>query len=72
MQEQYYSIKQWSKAERPREKLLLSGAGNLSDAELLAILIHNGTRNRTALDLARELLKLGKDSLAELAKLSVK
>ena len=72
MQEHYYSIKEWSKDERPREKLLLSGAVNLSNAELLAILVHNGTRNRTALDLARELLKLGKDSLAELGKLSVK
>jgi DNA repair protein RadC len=72
MQEHYYSIKQWSKDERPREKLLLSGAVNLSNAELLAILIHNGTRKRTALDLAREVLKLGKDSLAELGKLSIK
>lgn len=72
MQEQKYSIKQWAKDDRPREKLLLKGAQNLSDSELLAILIQNGTRQKTAVDLAKEILKLGKDSLAELGKLSVK
>jgi DNA repair protein RadC len=72
MQEHKYSIKQWAKDDRPREKLLSSGAENLSHSELLAILIHNGTRERTAVDLAKEVLKLGKDNLAELGKLSVK
>ena len=60
MQENKYSIKQWAKDDRPREKLLLKGAENLSDSELLAILIHNGTREKTAVDLAKEILKAGK------------
>ena len=72
MQEHKYSIKQWSKDDRPREKLLSGGAENLSNSELLAILIHNGTRQKTAVDLAKEVLKLGKDNLVELGKLSVK
>ena len=72
MQEHKYSIKQWSKDDRPREKLLSTGAENLSNSELLAILIHNGTRQKTAVDLAKEVLKLGKDNLGELGKLSVK
>ena len=72
MQEQKYSIKQWSKDDRPREKLQSAGAENLSNSELLAILIHNGTRQKTAVDLAKEILKLGKDNLSELGKLSVK
>lgn len=72
MQEHKYSIKQWSKDDRPREKLLSAGAENLSNSELLAILIHNGTRQKTAVDLAKEILKLGKDNLSELGKLSVK
>ncbi|MBI5856545.1 MAG: DNA repair protein RadC [Sphingobacteriales bacterium] len=72
MQEHKYSIKQWSKDDRPREKLLSTGAENLSNSELLAILIHNGTRQKTAVDLAKEIMKLGKDSLNELGKLSVK
>lgn len=72
MQENKYSIKQWSKDDRPREKLLMNGAENLSNSELLAILIHNGTRQKTAVDLAKEILKLGKDNLSELGKLSIK
>src|ERR1044071_5699755 len=72
MQEQKYSIKQWAKDDRPREKLLLNGAESLSHSELLAILIHNGTKTKTAVDLDKEILKLGKDNLNELGKLSVK
>ncbi|MBL7724082.1 MAG: DNA repair protein RadC [Chitinophagaceae bacterium] len=72
MQEHKYSIKQWSKDDRPREKLLYSGAENLSNSELLAILIHNGTRQRSAVDLAKDVLKLGQDNLIELGKLSIK
>jgi DNA repair protein RadC len=72
MQEHKYSIKQWAKDDRPREKLLLKGGENLSNSELLAILIHNGTRNKTAVDLAKDILKLGKDNLNELGKLTVK
>jgi len=72
MQEHKYPIKQWAKDDRPREKLLAIGADNLSHSELLAILIHNGTREKTAVDLAKEILKLGKDNLNELGRLSVK
>ncbi len=50
MQEHKYSIKQWAKDDRPREKLLDKGAENLSNSELLAILIHNGTREKTAVE----------------------
>ena len=72
MQENKHSIKQWAKDDRPREKLLLRGSENLSNSELLAILIHNGSKDKTAVDLGKEVLKLGKDNLNELGKLSVK
>jgi DNA repair protein RadC len=72
MQAQKYSIKNWAKDDRPREKLLLKGAETLSNSELLAILIHHGTRQKTAVELAQEVLKLGKDNLAELGKLNPK
>ena len=65
------SIKHWSSADQPREKLLLSGSKSLSEAELLAILMRNGTRNRSALDVAKELLNKHDQSLAALAKLSI-
>lgn len=49
-------IKEWPADERPREKLLARGAETLSDAELLAIFLRTGTKGRTAVDLARDLL----------------
>lgn len=72
MQEHKYSIKEWAKNDRPREKLLNIGAKDLTDSELLAILIQNGSKGKTAVDLGKEVLKLGKDNLAELGKLTVK
>jgi DNA repair protein RadC len=72
MQEQNYSIKQWAKDDRPREKLLARGPQTLSDSELLAILILNGNKEKSALDLAKEVLKLGKNSLPELGKRTVR
>jgi DNA repair protein RadC len=72
MQEQKYSIKQWAKDDRPREKLRDKGASSLSNSELIAILINNGTREKSALDLAQEILKTGKDNLGEVGKLSVR
>jgi DNA repair protein RadC len=50
------AITDWPEEERPREKLLARGAAALSDAELLAIFLRTGTRGKTAVDLARELL----------------
>jgi DNA repair protein RadC len=49
-------IKSWPADERPRERLLQRGASNLSDTELLAILIRTGKKGVTAVDLARHLL----------------
>ncbi|MEO6914401.1 MAG: UPF0758 domain-containing protein, partial [Chitinophagaceae bacterium] len=72
MQEQKYSIKNWSPDDRPREKLLTKSASVLSDSELIAILINNGNREKSAVDLAREVLLLSKNSLSELGKLSVR
>jgi len=63
----YHSrIKDWPEDERPREKLRKRGADNLSDAELLAILLRAGTGRVTAVDLAKSLLIEFK-SLRELA-----
>ena len=71
MQEHKYPINQWAKDDRPREKLLEKGAETLSDSELLAILIQNGSKEKTAVDLAKEILKLGQNNLIELGKLSL-
>lgn len=50
------AIRDWPRAERPREKLLDRGARVLSDAELLALLIGSGTPGCSAVELARNLL----------------
>ncbi len=50
-------IKDMPPEERPREKLLEQGPDKLTDAELLAILIGSGTRDKSALDIAEEVLE---------------
>jgi DNA repair protein RadC len=65
------SIKNWATDDRPREKLYTKGPSALSNSELLAILINNGSRDKSAVELAKEVLRLGKDNLNELGKLSV-
>ena len=65
------SIKNWAADDRPREKLFTKGPAALSDSELLAILISTGNKNKSAVELAREILQLGKNNLNELGKLSV-
>lgn len=51
------AISDWPSTERPRERLLAHGAGALSDAELLAILLRTGIPGKSAVELARELLR---------------
>ena len=65
-------ILQWAEEDRPREKLLLKGRNSLTDAELLAILIGTGSRNETAVDLAKRILKEASHDLNRLARMSVK
>lgn len=50
------AIKDWPADDRPREKLLRTGASALSDAELLAIFLRTGVTGLSAVDLARQLL----------------
>ncbi|MEO7524347.1 MAG: DNA repair protein RadC [Ferruginibacter sp.] len=66
------SIKNWPVDDRPREKLITKGASFLSDSELLAILINNGNKEKSAIELAKDILKLGKNNLHELGKISLK
>lgn len=65
------NIKNWAEEDRPREKLLLKGKITLSDAELIGILIGSGTKQLSAVDLAKLILKETGQSLDTLAKLSV-
>jgi len=50
-------LSQLNKHEKPREKMVTLGAENLTDEELVAILLRSGSRQSSAIDLARALLK---------------
>ncbi len=50
-------IKDWPEDDRPREKLLNRGARELTNSELLAILLRTGAKGRSAIDLARKILE---------------
>jgi DNA repair protein RadC len=65
------SIKEWSLEDRPREKLLNKGISTLSDAELIAIIIRMGTRDESAVELAKRILNSVENNLNELGKLTV-
>lgn len=71
MQAQNHPIKQWAIDDRPREKLLSKNPQSLSDAELLGILLQNGTRHKSAVDIARDLLFSCQNNLHELGRCSV-
>jgi DNA repair protein RadC len=64
-------IKEWAEDDRPREKMMLNGASALSKTELLAILINHGTRNRSAMELARDLLDTCKGNIQQMARMNI-
>ena len=51
------AIANWPEEERPREKLLQRGAAQLTNAELVAILLRIGVKGKSAVDLARSILQ---------------
>lgn len=60
------NIKDYPKEEKPREKLMMRGPEHLSNQELLAILIGSGTREKSALSVAEEMLAMDKGGLEHL------
>ncbi len=67
----YLPINHWAESDRPREKMRDKGKLALSDAELLAILIGSGTVSLSAVELAKQILKLADNNLHKLAQLSL-
>jgi DNA repair protein RadC len=66
-----HALTTWAVEERPREKVMANGVQYLSDSELLAILLGSGTRNMTAVELARTILRGSDNSLQELGRKSI-
>ena len=65
------SIKSWSEEDRPREKLYQKGAVNLTNAELLAILLRTGTQKESAVAVSQRILASVNDNLGQLGKLTI-
>ena len=68
----FIAIKNWSKEDRPREKLISKGKESLSDAELIAILLGTGFKETSTVDIAKFLLKETGNDLDKLARLNEK
>lgn len=66
------AIKFLAEDDRPREKFLLKGINSLSDSELLAIILRSGSREETAIELARKILNSVNQSWHQLSLLSIK
>ena len=64
------SINEWNEESRPRERLLHLGPEALTDAELLAILIHSGTPRQDAVSLMTEVLHACNDNLDRLGEMT--
>tara|TARA_R110000868_G_scaffold65177_2_gene195338 strand:- start:879 stop:1571 length:693 start_codon:yes stop_codon:yes gene_type:complete len=71
MEHTNFPITNWSEDDKPREKLMLKGKAALSDAELIAILIGSGSRNESAVELSKRILKSVDNNLNALGKLSI-
>ena len=65
------NIKDWAADDRPREKMMLRGASELSDAELLAILIGSGNASENAVALMQRVMQSCGGSLTRLGRMSV-
>ena len=63
------TVKEWADEDRPREKMLLHGKKELSNAELIAILLRSGVPGKNAVDVAKEVLNLTGNSLTGLSRL---
>lgn len=71
MTNSYKSIKSWAEQERPREKLKVKGVRALTDSEVLALIVGNGTKDISVVELCRIILAESNNSFDELAKKSL-
>ena len=66
------SIKNWPEDDRPREKMIKKGISALSNSELIAILIGNGTKDESAIDVAQNVLNHANNNINELSRFTLK
>jgi len=69
--QEYIPLKELSVDDRPRERMILQGRSSLSNAEIIAILIGSGTRQKSAVQLAREILTAFDNDLDKLGRVNL-
>ena len=69
--DEYFSLtlKEWADEDKPREKMLSKGKKELTNAELIAILLHSGIPGKSVVEVAKEVLALTGNSLTALSQL---
>ncbi len=67
----YQSLKNLAKDDQPREKLAEHGRSALSNAEIIGILIGSGTKEKSAVQVCREILQSVDHDLSRLARLTI-
>ena len=63
------TVKDWANEDKPRERLLAQGKKQLTDAELLAILMRTGVPGKSVVELAKEILASAGNSLVNLSRM---
>lgn len=65
-------IKEMPASERPQEKMLYAGPGSLSNAELLALILRSGNKDKSAIQLAEDVLAYSANEIGGLGRAEVK
>ena len=68
-EKKYLTVKEWADEDKPREKMLLHGKKELSNADLIAILLRSGIPGKTAVDVAKEVLAIAGNKLTTLSRM---
>ena len=70
-EKRFISVKEWDEADQPREKMLTLGKKQLSNAELIAILLRTGVKGCSVVELAKEVLSIAGGSLSDLSRVDI-
>lgn len=66
------TVKDWADEDQPREKLLSRGKKELSNAELIAILLRTGVQGKNVVEVAKEVLSVADNSLTTLSRMETR
>lgn len=67
-----FTVKDWADADKPREKLLANGKKQMTNTELIAILLRSGMAGKNVIEVAQEILQAAGNSLTTLSRMEYK